>query len=317
MGIELNGYQTTVKDRVTLSGVGVHNGTPVSVTFLPADADTGIVFQKSVKNVDGREIRAVVAEVGSTDFCTVLGDNDASRIGTVEHLMATFNALGVDNVVVLIDGDEVPILDGSAQEFVDAIDQVGLEIQSVKRRYIRIKKPVRVDLGASWAEFHPYSGTRFEIEIDFSNPAIGRQAYVGDITPETFRRDVARARTFGFMKDVERLWAAGLALGSSLDNSIVIGDDERVINHGGLRYKDEFVRHKVLDAVGDLALAGARFIGCYRSYRGGHKLNAMALRALLRDQSAYEVVEPTQRAARNTKPEYVAISAPAFAPWTI
>lgn len=317
MGIELNGYQTTVKDRVTLSGVGVHNGTPVSVTFLPADADTGIVFQKSVKNVDGREIRAVVAEVGSTDFCTVLGDSEASRIGTVEHLMATFNALGVDNVVVLIDGDEVPILDGSAQEFVDAIDQVGLEVQPVKRRYIRIRKPVRVDLGASWAEFHPYSGTRFEIEIDFSNPAIGRQAYVGDVTPETFRRDVARARTFGFMKDVERLWAAGLALGSSLDNSIVIGDDERVINHGGLRYKDEFVRHKVLDAVGDLALAGARFIGCYRSYRGGHKLNAMALRALLRDQSAYEVVEPAQRAARNMKPEYVAISAPAFAPWTI
>jgi UDP-3-O-[3-hydroxymyristoyl] N-acetylglucosamine deacetylase len=317
MGIDLNGYQTTVKDRVTLSGVGVHNGTPVSVTFLPADADTGIIFQKNLKNADGREIRAVVAEVGSTDFCTVLGDNDASRIGTVEHLMATFNALGVDNAIVLIDGDEVPILDGSAQEFVDAIDQVGLEVQSEKRRYIRIKKPVRVDLGASWAEFHPYSGTRFEIEIDFANPAIGRQAYVGDLTPETFRRDIARSRTFGFMKDVERLWAAGLALGSSLDNSIVIGDDERVINHGGLRYKDEFVRHKVLDAVGDLALAGARFIGCYRSYRGGHKLNAMALRALLRDQSAYEVVEPAPRATRNMKPEYVAISAPAFAPWTI
>jgi UDP-3-O-[3-hydroxymyristoyl] N-acetylglucosamine deacetylase len=317
MGIELNGYQTTVKDRVTLSGVGVHNGSPVSVTFLPADADTGIVFQKNLKNADGLEIRAVVAEVGSTDFCTVLGDSEASRIGTVEHLMATFSALGVDNAIVLIDGDEVPILDGSAQEFVDAIDQVGLEVQPVKRRYIRIRKPVRVDLGASWAEFHPYSGTRFEIEIDFANPAIGRQAYVGDLTPETFRRDIARSRTFGFMKDVERLWAAGLALGSSLDNSIVIGDDERVINHGGLRYKDEFVRHKVLDAVGDLALAGARFIGCYRSYRGGHKLNAMALRALLRDQSAYEVVEPAQRAARNMKPEYIAISAPAFAPWTI
>jgi UDP-3-O-[3-hydroxymyristoyl] N-acetylglucosamine deacetylase len=317
MGIDLNGYQTTVKDRVTLSGVGVHNGTPVSVTFIPADADTGIVFQKNLKNVDGREIRAIVAEVGSTEFCTVLGDNVASRIGTVEHLMATFNALGVDNVIVLIDGDEVPILDGSAQEFVDAIDQVGIEVQSVKRRYIRIRKPVRVDLGASWAEFHPYSGTRFEIEIDFTNPAIGRQSYCGDLTPETFRRDIARSRTFGFMKDVERLWAAGLALGSSLDNSIVIGDDERVINHGGLRYKDEFVRHKVLDAVGDLALAGARFIGCYRSYRGGHKLNAMALRSLLRDQSAYEVVEPAPRAARNMKPEYVAISAPAFAPWTI
>ncbi|MGB8817093.1 MAG: UDP-3-O-acyl-N-acetylglucosamine deacetylase [Rhizobiaceae bacterium] len=317
MGIELNGYQTTVKDRVTLSGVGVHNGTPVSVTFLPADADTGIVFQKSLRNSDGREVRAVVAEVGSTDFCTVLGNCEASRIGTVEHLMATFAALGVDNVTVLIDGDEVPILDGSAQEFVDAIDQVGLEIQPVKRRFIRITKPVRVDLGASWAEFHPYAGTRFEVEIDFANPAIGRQAYVGELSAETFRRDLARARTFGFMKDVERLWAAGLALGSSLDNSIVIGDDERVINHGGLRYKDEFVRHKVMDAVGDLALAGARFIGCYRSYRGGHKLNAMALRALLLDQSAYEVVEPAAKAARSMKPEFVAVNAPAFAPWML
>ncbi len=317
MGIELNGYQTTVKDRVTLSGVGVHNGTPVSVTFLPADADTGIIFQKTLKNPDGREVRAVVAEVGSTDFCTVLGDCDASRIGTVEHLMAALNALGVDNVTVLIDGDEVPILDGSAQEFVDAIDQVGLQVQPVKRRYIRIKKAIRVDLGGSWAEFHPYSGTRFEIEIDFANPAIGRQAYVGDIDAATFRRDIARARTFGFMKDVERLWAAGLALGSSLDNSIVIGDDERVINHGGLRYKDEFVRHKVLDAVGDLALAGAQFIGCYRSYRGGHKLNAQALRTLLLDRSAYEIVEPAAREKRGMMPEFVAVNAPAFAPWML
>jgi UDP-3-O-[3-hydroxymyristoyl] N-acetylglucosamine deacetylase len=317
MGFELNGFQTTINERVTLSGVGVHNGTPVSVTFLPADANTGIVFQKSTMNRDAKDVRAIVAEVGSTDFCTVLGTCDASRVGTVEHLMAALSGLGVDNLLVLIDGDEVPILDGSAQEFVDAIDQVGLKIQSIKRRFIRVIKHVRVTAGSSWAEFHPYSGTRFEVEIDFDSPAIGRQAYVGDVTPESFRRDVARARTFGFMKDVERLWAAGLALGSSLDNSVVIGDDERVINHGGLRYKDEFVRHKTLDAIGDLALAGAQFIGCYRSYRGGHKLNATALRALLSDSTAYEIVEPKVREKRGFSTEFVAVNAPAFAPWML
>jgi UDP-3-O-[3-hydroxymyristoyl] N-acetylglucosamine deacetylase len=317
MGYELNGFQTTINEAVTISGVGVHNGSPVSLTFLPADPNSGIVFQKSSVTRDSQDVRALVTEVGSTDFSTVLGSCDASRVGTVEHLMAALSGLGVDNLLVLIDGDEVPILDGSAQEFVDAIDQVGLKIQSIKRRFIRVIKPVRVGFGLSWAEFHPYSGTRFEVEIDFESPAIGRQAYVGDVTPESFRSDLARARTFGFMKDVERLWASGLALGSSLDNSVVIGDDDRVINHGGLRYKDEFVRHKTLDAIGDLALAGARFIGCYRSYRGGHKLNAAALRALLSDTHAYEIVEPTVRERRGLRTEFVAVNAPAFAPWML
>lgn len=315
MGIELHGFQTTVKDRVTLSGFGVHSGAPVSVTFLPADVDTGIVFQKSTSSNSCHDIRAVSAEVGSTDHCTVLGHSEHTRIGTIEHLMATMSGMGVDNALVLIDGHEVPILDGSAREFVDAIDQVGLMRQTSKRRCIRIKKTIRVTNGSSWAEFHPYSGTRFEVEIDFDSKAIGKQAWVGDLSPETFRNELSRARTFGFMKDVERLWAAGLALGSSLDNSVVIGDDDRVINHGGLRYKDEFVRHKTLDAIGDLALAGARLIGCYRSYRGGHKLNATALSALLSDRSAYEIVEPIYREKRGAGGEFVAINAPAFAPW--
>lgn len=317
MGYDLNGFQTTINESVTLSGVGVHNGSPVSLTFLPADPNTGIIFQKSSKLNEGQDVRAIVAEVGSTDFSTVLGNCDASRIGTVEHLMAALSGLGVDNLLVLIDGDEVPILDGSSQEFVDAIDQVGIKVQSIKRRFIRVIKPVRVASGSSWAEFHPYSGTRFEVEIDFESPAIGRQAYIGDVTPDSFRSDLARARTFGFMKDVERLWAAGLALGSSLDNSVVIGDDDRVINHGGLRYKDEFVRHKTLDAIGDLSLAGARLIGCYRSYRGGHKLNATALRALLSDTSAYEIVEPMVREKRGMRAEFVAVNAPTFAPWML
>lgn len=294
MGTQLYDHQTTIKSRVSLSGIGVHSGKPVSVHFSPADADTGIVFHCHGPNgvVD---IRALISEVAATDLATVLGDLAGAHAATVEHLMATLLGLGIDNVSIDIDGREVPILDGSAALFVDAFDQAGIQRLSAKRRYIRILKPVRLDNGGSWAEFRPYEGTRFEVEIDFESPAIGRQALAIDLDADAFRREIARARTFGFMKDVERLWAAGYALGSSLENSVVIGDDHRVINMEGLRYPDEFVRHKTLDAVGDLALAGSRFIGCFRSYRGGHKLNATALRRLLADHSAYQIVEGSGR----------------------
>lgn len=177
---------------------------------------------------------------------------------------------------------------------------------------------MRVEAGASWAEFSPYDGTRFEVEIDFDCPLIGRQSWKGDLTPGTFRNELSRARTFGFMRDVEKLWAAGFALGSSLENSVVISDDNTVINVEGLRYAgDEFVRHKTLDAVGDLALAGAQFIGCYRSYRGGHKMNAHALKALLSDRTAYEVVEAAAPRSRPGQRELIAVNAPEFAPWSL
>ena len=313
MGIELHEYQSTLKSHVSLSGMGVHSGKPVSIHFHPADADTGIVFHCGD---DHKEIRALVSEVGGTDLCTVLGDPAGLHVATVEHVMASLFGLGIDNVVVEIDGVEAPILDGSAAVLVEAFDHAGIERQAAKRRYIRILKPVRIENGASWAEFRPHEGTRFEIDIDFESAAIGRQ-YLGlDLNADRFRRDVSRARTFGFMKDVERLWAAGFALGASLENSVVIGDDGRVINMEGLRYPDEFVRHKMLDAMGDLALAGARFIGCFRSYRGGHKLNAAALRRLLSDHSAFEIVETTRR-ERGRSAEIVAVSAPVFAPWAI
>jgi UDP-3-O-[3-hydroxymyristoyl] N-acetylglucosamine deacetylase len=316
MGIELYDYQTTLKARVSLSGVGVHSGKTVSVHFNPADADTGIVFVRTDANGNAVELRAHVGEVGATDLCTVLGDPAGVNVSTVEHLMAALMYYGVDNVSIEIDSNEVPILDGSAAPYIDAFEQVGLETQTVRRRYLRILKPVRVENGASWAEFLPYERTRFEVEIDFESPAIGRQFYALDVTPETFRADVSRARTFGFMKDVERLWAAGYALGSSLENSVVIGEDHRVVNMEGLRYPNEFVRHKILDAMGDLSLAGARFIGCFRSYRGGHKMNAAALRRLLSDRSAFEVVEAS-RSTGGRKAEMIAVNAPVFAPWTI
>ncbi|MCO5145949.1 MAG: UDP-3-O-acyl-N-acetylglucosamine deacetylase [Aquamicrobium sp.] len=316
MGFDLHDYQTTLKSRVSLSGTGVHSGKPVSLHFSPADPDTGVVFLCADASGDVTEVRALAAEIGATDLCTVLGNPSGVHVATVEHLLAALSALGVDNVYIEIDGGEVPILDGSAAMFVDAFDQAGIAQQAVKRRYIRIVKPVRIDSGASWAEFHPYDGTRFEVEIDFENPAIGRQFYAADITPDLFRREIARARTFGFMKDVERLWAAGYALGSSLENTVVIGDDGRVVNMEGLRCPNEFVRHKMLDAMGDLALAGARFIGRFRSYRGGHKLNAAALRRLLSDRSSFEIVE-TGRRERGRMAEMVAVSAPVYAPWML
>lgn len=316
MGIDLHEYQTTLKSRVSLSGVGVHSGKQVSIHFSPADADTGVVFNCVSESEDGREIRALVSEIGGTDLCTVLGDPSGVHVATVEHLMAALFALGIDNVAVDMNGSEVPIMDGSSQMFVDAFESVGLRTLGVKRRYIRVLKPIRIEKGGSWAEFLPYDGTRFEIEIDFESKAVGRQVFAGDVEADVFKREVARARTFGFMKDVERLWAGGYALGSSLENSVVIGDEDQIINLEGLRYRDEFVRHKTLDAMGDLALAGARFIGCFRSYRGGHKLNVSALRRLLSDRSAFEIVE-TARRERGRGAELIAVNAPVYAPWTL
>ncbi len=304
--------QTTLKSRVTLSGTAVHSGKPASVHCNPADADTGIVFHTS----NGREIRALVSEIGATDLCTVLGDPSSGHVATVEHLMAALFGLGIDNLVIELDGSEVPILDGSAAAFVEAFEEAGIEQLATKRRYIRVLEPVRIENGASWAEFRPYDGTRFEVDIDFANPGIGRQSFKSDVDATVFRRDIARARTFGFMRDVERLWAAGYALGSSLENSVVLGEDGAVINMEGLRYPDEFARHKVLDAMGDLALAGARFIGCFRSYRGGHKLNAAALRSLLSNANAFEFVETTRR-ERGRTAELITVNAPAYAPWVL
>lgn len=317
MAIALLGFQTTIAAPLSLTGIGVHSGREVTVTFLPAEAGSGITFVRQHDDGTTSEYRAVSAHVGNTDLCTVLGTNPARSIATIEHVMAAIYALGLDNLVIEVDGAEMPIMDGSSEVFIDAIEQVGITNLGVKRRYIRVTKPVRIEAGASWAEFRPYDGTRFEVEIDFDSNLIGRQMWAGELTAETFKTELSRARTFGFMRDVERLWAAGFALGSSLENSVVISDDDTVINVEGLRYeKDEFVRHKTLDAVGDLALAGAQFIGCYRSYRGGHKLNANALKALLSDPTAYEVVEAPSRNLKVRAREFVPVQVPEFAPWT-
>ena len=307
-------YQTTIREKIEFSGIGVHSGQPVTMTLLPADAHTGIVFNVTCpRSGDCQDIPAVFTSIGATDLCTVLGEMGGVYIATVEHLMAALRALNVDNVVVEIEGNEVPVMDGSSRPYVEAINKTGLKTLGAARCYIRVNKPVRVDMGASWGEFIPFSGSRFEVEIDFESEAIGRQTYRNDLTAEKFTNELSGARTFGFMKDVERLWAAGYALGSSLENSVVIGDDNRVINPEGLRYVDEFVRHKTLDAIGDLALAGAPILGCYRSYRGGHKLNSLVLKELLSDRDAFDFVEASSSQTRVSHGDLVAVSAPAYA----
>ena len=291
--------QTTLREQVAVSGIGVHSGSPVTLTLNPADDDTGIVFQRVAK--DGsveREIRADVRAVTATEFATVLGDASGPLCSTAEHLLAALRGLGVDNVVVEIDGPEVPIMDGSAAPFVDAIDQAGLTARALPRRYIEVLKPVRVAKGEALGELRPYShGFRVEAEIEFEHPLIRRQALALDVEAETFRREIAGARTFGFMKDVAKLWSAGYALGASFENTLVVSED-RVLNPEGLRHPDEFVRHKILDAIGDLALAGQPLIGCYRTVRGGHKLNHAVLSALMADRSAWRVIEAAEPARR-------------------
>lgn len=314
MGNVVLGYQTTLREKLEFSGIGVHSGQPVTMTLLPAEANTGIVFNVTCpKNGQNEDIPAKFTSIGATDLCTVLGNMDGVYIATIEHLMAALRGLNVDNLIVEVEGNEIPVMDGSARPYVEAIQQTGLKQLSVPRCFIRVKKPVRVDMGASWGEILPHDGTRFEIEIDFDSEVIGRQKFAADLTADVFANEICGARTFGFMKDVERLWAAGYALGSSLENSVVIGDDNRIINPEGLRHKDEFVRHKTLDAVGDLALSGAPILGCYRSYRGGHKLNSLVLKTLLSDRDAFEFVEVPVNQARVGYSELVAVGAPAYA----
>ncbi len=284
--------QTTLRDHTTLFGVGVHSGLPVTLTIHPADAGTGLRFIRT--RIDGyrhREIPADMGAVTATEFATVLGDATGPLVSTSEHVLAALSGLGVDNAVVEIDGPEAPIMDGSAAPFVAAIDLVGLETLSAPRRYIKVIKPVRVAMGDAFGEIIPNPrGFRIEAEVNFDHALIGRQSLAIDVKPDTFRREIARARTFGFMRDVTTLWNSGYALGASLENTLVVTDN-RILNPEGCRFPDEFVRHKVLDAIGDLALAGGALLGTYRSVRGGHKLNHAVLCALMSDSKAWIAME--------------------------
>ncbi len=266
--------QTTIAREARVEGAGVHSGAAASITLHPAPADAGLKFLVTKK---GR----VVAEIAATYKVTV---------STVEHLLSALRGLSVDNCYIEIDSREVPIMDGSAAPFVAAIDEVGLRELSAPRKFIKVLKSVTVAEGDAFGEIAPHSSFHLDVEIDFPSAVIGRQRMSLDLNPGTYRNEVARARTFGFMHDVEKLWKSGLALGASLENTVAIGED-RVINPEGLRFPQEFVRHKLLDAVGDLTLAGLPLLGAFRSVRGGHRLNSMVLQALFADPEAWSLVE--------------------------
>jgi UDP-3-O-[3-hydroxymyristoyl] N-acetylglucosamine deacetylase len=280
--------QRTLKSLVTASGVGLHTGRKVRVTMRPAEPDTGIVFRR-VDLATPVDIPARADLVGETRLssCLVV---DGAKVYTVEHLMSALGGLGIDNAYVDLDGPEVPIMDGSAAPFVLLLQQAGLVQQPAPKRFIRVLRSVEVRDGDKWARFDPYEGFKLAFSIDFRHPVIDRstQSVAVDFGETSYLKEIARARTFGFMQDVENLRENGLALGGGLDNAVVL-DEYRVLNAEGLRFADEFIRHKLLDAVGDLYLLGKPVLGAFSAHKSGHSLNNRLLRELLAEPSAYEM----------------------------
>ncbi|GGE42401.1 UDP-3-O-acyl-N-acetylglucosamine deacetylase [Agaricicola taiwanensis] len=305
--------QTTLKAPLTFTGVGVHSGAPTTLTLHPSGIGTGISFRRT-GSFGTKVIHARYDRVTAAELSTVLGDPADGGVATVEHLLSAFRGVGLDNVVAEMSGPEAPILDGATEVFTDGIMDAGLQTLDAPRRYIKILKPVRFERGDAWAELVPQAkGFSIDIEIDFPTPLIGRQRLQLDVNPRSYRREIAWACTFGFLSDVERLRSAGFARGSSLENSIVV-DGDQVVNPTGLRSPDHFVRHKALDAIGDLALAGLPLRGRYRSYKGGHRVNVEMVKALAAQPSAWTIVEAE---APTPVPGYAELSpalVPAFAP---
>jgi len=281
--------QRTLKNVIRATGVGLHTGEKVYLTLRPAVPDTGIVFRR-VDLDSPVDIPAKAENVGDTRLSTTLVKGDV-RISTVEHLLSAFAGLGIDNAYVDVSAPEVPIMDGSAGPFVFLIQSAGVEEQKAAKRFIRIKRPVEVKEGDKIARFEPFSGFKVSFGIDFDHPAMAQDSRrsVIDFSSTSFVKEVSRARTFGFLRDIEMLRDNGLALGGSMDNAIVV-DDFRVLNEDGLRYEDEFVKHKILDAIGDLYLLGHSLIGAFSGYKSGHELNNRLLKALIAQPDAWEEV---------------------------
>jgi UDP-3-O-[3-hydroxymyristoyl] N-acetylglucosamine deacetylase len=300
--------QRTLRDSIRATGIGLHTGRKVVMVLRPAPPNAGVVFRR-VDLDPPVDIPARATSVTETTLGTTLGQGEAG-VSTVEHLLSAFAGLGIDNCFVELTAGEVPIMDGSAGTFVFLIQSAGIELQSSPKRFVRVRKRVEVREGEKWASFEPHEGFRVNFEIEFDHPVFHRHAQRAtmDFSTTTFLRELSRARTFGFMRDLEHLRGRNLALGGTLDNAIVL-DDYRILNEDGLRYEDEFVRHKMLDAIGDLYLLGHSLIGEYTAYKSGHGLNNRLLRALLADASAWEEVTFRDEAASPIS--YAAASAPA------
>lgn len=281
--------QRTLKNVIRATGVGLHTGEKVYLTLKPAPVDTGIIFRR-VDLEPVVEIPAHAENVGDTRLSTTL-IKDGVRISTVEHLLSAMAGLGLDNVYVDVSAPEIPIMDGSAGPFVFLLQSAGIEEQSAAKKYIRIKRPIALEQDGKRASFTPYDGFKVNFSIDFDHPVFKRSKQNAEIdfSSTSFVKEISRARTFGFMHEIEMLRENNLALGGSLDNAIVV-DEYRILNEDGLRYEDEFVRHKILDAIGDLYLLGYSLIGAFQGHKSGHELNNLLLRELLADESAWEMV---------------------------
>ncbi len=282
--------QRTIKEIVKTTGVGLHSGRKVTLTLRPAAANTGVIYRRTDLNPPV-DFPSDANSVRDTMLCTALVNDEGVRISTVEHLNAALAGMGIDNIVIEVDAPEIPIMDGSASPFVYLLQSAGIETLNAPKRFIRIKKPVRIEDGDKWAELVPYDGFRMDFEIDFDHPAIDidEQHMLFDFSSAGFVKEISRARTFGFMRDIEYLQSQNLCLGGSFDCAIVL-DEYRILNEEGLRFDNEFVTHKVLDAIGDLYMCGHPIVGELRAFKSGHGLNNQLLRAVLADQEAWEWV---------------------------
>jgi len=285
--------QRTLSNSIRASGVGLHSGEKVNMTLRPAAKDTGIIFRRlDIEPI--QQIPALAKSVIDTMLGTTIAKKNAS-VMTVEHILAAFAGLGIDNALIDLDGPEVPIMDGSSASFIFLIESAGIEEQNASKKFLRIKKKIRVEDGEKFAEFKPYNGYRISFEIDFDHPMIKSKLtkLSVDFSTLTFLKEISRARTFGFLKEIETLRSKNLALGGSLDNAIVF-DDYRILNQDGLRYEDELVRHKILDVVGDLYLMGHILVGEFNGYKSGHELNNKLILKLYTDQTAWEEIEESE-----------------------
>lgn len=279
--------QQTLAKTISITDIGLHSGADITMTMHPAEAGHGIVFVRTDVTGKSNIIPAKWDHVVDTQLCTVIGNADGVTIGTVEHLMAALRGCGIDNLLIEINGAEIPAMDGSSEPFVKLIEEAGIEQQAKPRRVIKVLKEIRVEADGKWASLKPAMGSVFGGEINFDHPDIGTQTMEVQLVNGNFKHDIANCRTFGFLHEVEYMRSQGLALGGSLDNAIVL-DKHSVMNEEGLRHKDEFIRHKLLDAIGDLYLAGGQIMGAYDSEKPGHALNNALLHALFADDSAWE-----------------------------
>ena len=300
--------QRTLSSKINASGVGLHTGKKVSLTLMPADVDSGITFIRT--DIQSSPIKASFDNVNDTRLQTSLS-NDEVRISTVEHLLSALAGLGIDNAVIQLDGPEVPIMDGSARPFVFMIQSAGIKEQNAPKKFIKVTKPIEVRQNEKWARIEPFDGFKVAFTIDFNHPAFDNSSQSSEIdfSSVSYLSQVSRARTFGFVRDIENLRKNNLALGGSVNNAVVI-DDYRVVNDEGVRFQDEFVKHKILDAIGDLYLLGHGLIGSFSAYKSGHHLNNLLLRELDNNQEAWEEViieDVTKSPILYTSPEPLAI----------